>query len=164
MPESVFFDDVPMNKFYPDTLWNKSVLGWAYDKIKKQWLVRVRDDGLSHQIRIVTKKDSVSRSKSESMKIPKEYFLSQNYPNPFNPTTAISYQIPTHSFVQLKVFDIFGREVAQLDKGRKNSGKHSLKWNTSNYPSGVYFYRFEANPIDEPFFKFVDVKKLMVIK
>lgn len=45
---------------------------------------------------------------------PVKITLYQNYPNPFNPSTTISYQLPEKNFVNLRVFDMLGREVALL--------------------------------------------------
>ena len=80
----------------------------------------------------------------ESAGLPKEFVLQQNYPNPFNPSTAISYQLSAISFVTLKVFDVLGREVATLVDGVRNAGIHTVQWNASYMPSGVYFYRIVA--------------------
>jgi len=80
----------------------------------------------------------------ESESLPKEFVLQQNYPNPFNPSTAISYQLSAISFVTLKVFDVLGREVATLVDGVRNAGIHTVQWNASYMPSGVYFYRIVA--------------------
>lgn len=69
-----------------------------------------------------------------------DYKLYQNYPNPFNPTTTISYTLPEDGKVQIKIFDVLGREVAILIDGFDSKGKHSIIWNGSNGSSGIYFY------------------------
>ncbi len=89
--------------------------------------------------------------------IPKEYALAQNYPNPFNPSTNIKYSIPEASFVQLKVYDILGNEVATLVNEEQNIGNYNIEFNASALPSGVYFYRIQAG-------SFVDTKKMLLLK
>ena len=81
--------------------------------------------------------------------VPMTYTLNQNYPNPFNPTTVISYQLPVASNVNLKVFDLLGREVAVLVNEQKMGGTHSVTWNSAGFPSGVYFYRLLAGDYTE---------------
>ncbi|MDH3252754.1 MAG: T9SS type A sorting domain-containing protein, partial [Ignavibacteria bacterium] len=83
--------------------------------------------------------------------LPDEFALTQNYPNPFNPATTVSFVVPArHSdrgnppFVSLKVFDVLGREVATLVSESRAPGLHSVTWNASDEPSGVYFYRLSA--------------------
>ncbi len=88
---------------------------------------------------------------------PEGYRLSQNYPNPFNPSTTISFSIPTQSFVSLKVFDSIGNEVATLVNGELSAGNYTKQWNPDHIPSGVYFYRMQAE-------KFTTTKKLVFIR
>jgi hypothetical protein len=88
---------------------------------------------------------------------PREFSLRQNYPNPFNPTTYISYQLPINALVILKVYDVIGREVRTLVNERQPAGVHSVRFNASNLPSGVYFYRMRAGPV-------IQTKKSVVIK
>ena len=71
---------------------------------------------------------------------PGSFVLSQNYPNPFNPSTVISYQLSINSEVQLKVFDMTGREVATLVNGRVAAGSHSVRFDAAGLSSGVYIY------------------------
>ncbi len=89
--------------------------------------------------------------------IPKEYSLSQNYPNPFNPVTNIKYQIPVNGLVSLKIYDIIGREIANLVNEYKQAGYYTVLFNGSSFASGVYFYRIQAG-------NFVQVKKMVLIK
>jgi hypothetical protein len=89
--------------------------------------------------------------------IPANYNLSQNYPNPFNPTTKISYAIPKSGFVTLKIFDMLGREVANLVNTEKQAGSYIVDFDASNLSSGIYFYRIDVNG-------FTDIKKMTVLK
>jgi hypothetical protein len=100
-----------------------------------------------------------TNSNSTDNLIPKEFGLSQNYPNPFNPTTVINYSIPQNSFVTLKVYDLTGREVANLVNTQLVPGNYSVNFNANTYnlSSGIYFYKLVAG-------SYVNVKKLTLIK
>jgi hypothetical protein len=77
--------------------------------------------------------------------IPTEYYLEQNYPNPFNPATQIKFGITQSSDVELKVFDILGREVAVLiEKEFFAAGSYVVNFTASNLASGIYIYRLTA--------------------
>ena len=79
------------------------------------------------------------------LEIPSSYSLEQNYPNPFNPKTVISFQLPVDSKVLIKIYDVQGREVETLVNEMLQAGTYSTQWNASAYPSGVYFYRMQAD-------------------
>ena len=66
------------------------------------------------------------------------YNLSYNYPNPFNPVTKINFSIPTSEFVCVKVYDINGTELITLVSETLSIGEHSVEWDGTNYPSGIY--------------------------
>lgn len=89
--------------------------------------------------------------------IPDEYSLSQNYPNPFNPVTTIEYSIANPDRVKLEIFDILGRQVAELVDSDQNVGTYKVFWNAGGFASGVYFYRISAG-------EFAEVRKLVVLK
>lgn len=89
--------------------------------------------------------------------IPFVYSLDQNYPNPFNPTTQINFSIAHPGNVSLKVFDVLGRQVAELFNGHKEAGNYKINFNGSNLASGIYFYRIDSG-------SFVSVKKMMLVK
>jgi serine protease len=83
------------------------------------------------------------------MNAPLKYALEQNYPNPFNPTTTIRYEIRDAGNVQLKVYDVLGREVAELVNERQDAGSHRVNFNAARLASGVYFYRLSAGGFTE---------------
>ncbi|MDE3059336.1 MAG: T9SS type A sorting domain-containing protein, partial [Bacteroidota bacterium] len=86
-----------------------------------------------------------------------EFSFSQNYPNPFNPTTEIHFTLPMESHVQLVVYDMLGREVAQLVNEQMEAGYHSIQWNAGNMSSGIYIYKLSADNL-------VEVKRMVVTK
>ncbi len=88
---------------------------------------------------------------------PKEFLLDQNYPNPFNAATVISYKLKVKSFVTITVMDLLGHRVERVVNEEKAAGSHSVRWNASNIPSGVYFYRLTTEGFSE-------TKKLSFIK
>src|SRR4030095_12423837 len=82
--------------------------------------------------------------------IPKDYNLYQNYPNPFNPVTKIKFDIPPLNLPLtggdreggvMKVYDILGREVAALVNENLKPGTYEVEWDSSDYPSGIYYYK-----------------------
>jgi beta-glucosidase len=83
--------------------------------------------------------------------------LDQNYPNPCNPTTVITYQLLTHGYATLKVYDVLGREVATLVDGEKSAGIHTVSLDASRLSSGVFLYRLKIGD-------FSDVKKMILLK
>lgn len=89
--------------------------------------------------------------------IPQSFSLKQNYPNPFNPQTKITFSIPRQEFVQLKVYDLLGREAAILVNENLSPGNYSIDFDASALPSGTYFYRITAGGLNE-------VKKMTLIK
>ncbi|MFH1195052.1 MAG: T9SS type A sorting domain-containing protein [bacterium] len=77
------------------------------------------------------------------------FYLEQNYPNPFNPTTVISFQLSVISQVNLKIYDVLGREIAILVNEEKKPGTYKVNFDAKNLPSGVYFYTLITNSFNE---------------
>lgn len=71
----------------------------------------------------------------------------QNFPNPFNPSTQFDFELPVSSNVSLSIYDVLGRQIAELANGVHEAGYHSVTWNGMNQSSGVYFARFRV--VDE---------------
>jgi len=70
-----------------------------------------------------------------------------NYPNPFNPSTIIRYKLPESGLVSLKVFDLLGRQVAELVNEVQHAGLHSVSFNAEHLSSGLYMYRLQAGDL-----------------
>ena len=98
-------------------------------------------------------------------KIPGGFVLYQNYPNPFNPSTTIKYTLPvletlhatSQQLVQLKVYDVLGREVATLVNEKQSPGNYEVTFNAVGLPSGIYFYKLKTD-------KFVKTQKMILLK
>ncbi len=93
----------------------------------------------------------------EGTSILNTFELFQNYPNPFNPSTSIRYNLPVSGFVNIKIFNSLGKEVATLVNEKQSPGLYRVNWQTSGYSSGVYFYRIETDG-------FMQTKKMLLIK
>ncbi len=101
---------------------------------------------------------------NNSNSIPNKITLSQNYPNPFNPTTTIEYSIPfvktlhaTSQHVQLKIYDILGKEVATLVNKKQTAGNYKITFDASRLTSGIYYYKITAG-------EFTQVRKMILVK
>jgi hypothetical protein len=70
---------------------------------------------------------------------PTHFRLFPVYPNPFNPRTTISYFLPTDGWVEMAVYDLSGKRVATLLDEGVGAGLHSIIWEASKFPSGLYF-------------------------
>ncbi|MFA6457630.1 MAG: endonuclease/exonuclease/phosphatase family protein [Bacteroidota bacterium] len=105
---------------------------------------------------IFTKKETGITQKHSTI-LPTSVRLYQNYPNPFNPSTIISYDLPATVDVSLKVYDILGREVAELVNTRQSAGTHEVTFDARRLSSGMYFYRLTAG-------NYSAIKKLMLLK
>ncbi len=89
--------------------------------------------------------------------IPDDYELYQNYPNPFNPETRIKFGIPEEALVSLIVYDPIGREVEVLLNESLPPATYSIVFNSTNLPSGIYFYKLIAGD-------YSSTKKMVLLK
>jgi Peptidase family C25/Secretion system C-terminal sorting domain len=102
-------------------------------------------------------KFDIPTSVEEDNVIPTEFVLYQSYPNPFNPSTKIKFVIPKSSFVNLKVYNVLGKETATLVNEQRPAGTYEVEFNAVNLPSGVYFYKLQAG-------SFVETKKMVLLR
>ena len=71
---------------------------------------------------------------------PLNFAIHSVYPNPFNPSTDISFNIELSGLVSLIIYDVNGREVQNvINNEYLNAGTHSISWNGTQFPSGIYF-------------------------
>lgn len=88
---------------------------------------------------------------------PCKFELLPPYPNPFNPETVLSYSLPYASQVRLSVYDVTGREVAQLVNGGKAAGTHERTFDALHLVGGVYIAKLTAG-------EFQQAQKLLLVK
>ena len=88
---------------------------------------------------------------------PTQLELAQNYPNPFNAGTVIEYRLAQPGTVKLTLFNMLGRRVQTLVDAVQTAGPHRVEFNGDNLPSGIYFYRLEADGRQI-------IKKMMLVK
>jgi len=115
-----------------------------------------------HSVLFVELYRGATTSVSEAAAPPGEFVLWQNYPNPFNPETAIRYRLSAANDVELTIFDLTGRRVRTLVRGRQNAGAHTVTWDGRDargqaVASGVYLYRLVGGGQ-------VQVRRMVVIR
>ena len=89
--------------------------------------------------------------------IPDIISLFEPFPNPFNPVTSISYELSVISNVNLTVYDMTGRKVAELYKGTNTPGYHTISWNALGHSSGIYYVKMRTG-------EYINTQKLMLVK
>ena len=81
--------------------------------------------------------------------LPTSLALRQNYPNPFNPATTIPFDLPERTRLSLSIYDLRGREIAQLFSGEMPPGSHAVVWQGQDgqgrtMSSGIYIARLST--------------------
>lgn len=81
---------------------------------------------------------------NDAAETPMKFGLAQNYPNPFNPSTSVEFSLTERSEVSLIVYSVLGREIATLAHGPHEAGVYRVRFDATDLPSGIYFYRLTA--------------------
>jgi hypothetical protein len=103
-------------------------------------------------------------NESEEVTLPTEYTIYQNLLNPFNPITTIKYDLPNAGDVSLVIYDLLGRKVKELVNTKQQAGIYEVKFDASghsgnvrNLASGVYIYQLITE-------KYINAKKMILLK
>jgi murein DD-endopeptidase MepM/ murein hydrolase activator NlpD len=99
----------------------------------------------------------------ENPLIANNFILHQNFPNPFNPSTVVRYEIPQAGYIQLKIYDLLGSEVATLVDEERPEGIYNELFDATNLPSGVYVYSIVVQSVEGKNV-FRESKKMMLVK
>jgi len=121
-----------------------------------------RNLGTGNGIELVQLK-STTTSVPEAASAPAGFVLSQNYPNPFNPSTTIRFDVATRSKVRLSIYNVLGQKVTELANEEMSTGSYEKVWN-ARVASGLYICRIEAVSVSDPGKRFVDEKKMVLLK
>ena len=110
------------------------------------------------EVTVVYSGGGSSAERKLKARLPSDFSLEQNYPNPYNPTTTIRYSLPQDSEVTLRIYDLLGREVAELVNNRQTVGSYTVELNSTSWASGLYIYRLRAGS------SFIQTKTMFLIK
>jgi hypothetical protein len=77
--------------------------------------------------------------------VPEDFRVVGPYPNPFNPETAIQFDLPQATRLNLAIYDVQGRKLVELLDGNLDAGRYTAVWNAADYPSGTYLYRLTSD-------------------
>jgi hypothetical protein len=140
-----------------DTLWTKIMEGFGRSVQQTSdggYIIAGSRDGEVLLIKVAPDITAIEENPHISVN---NYQLQQNYPNPFNPTTTIEFSLPNSEFVELKVYNILGKEVSTLVSMKLNQGNHTYTFDGKNLASGIYYYRIEAG-------NYVQNRKMIYLK
>lgn len=136
LPRYEFYNFVGQNSFYT-TFARTELPGAIYAATYGKGLFAFLGEAIDPDTTVVGIRDNIIITKPESnLKV---------YPNPASSTTTLDYTLTDASNVTLQVYDMNGRLLSSLDKGRQSSGQHSLQMNVQNMKSGVYMIRIITN-------------------
>ncbi|MBI5058512.1 T9SS type A sorting domain-containing protein [candidate division KSB1 bacterium] len=158
---------ITLNRDYPDGNWetiasntaNTGNYAWTPDLPASEHC----------RVRVATFYDALSRAESaadfsivasglaDAEPVPTVFKLEPPFPNPFNQRASISFAVPIASVVELALFDLNGRHVAELAAQAFAPGIHRLQLDGSALASGLYFVRMSAGD-------FSAIQKLVLLK
>jgi hypothetical protein len=93
----------------------------------------------------------------EEVTYPETFELFSPYPNPFNASTTISFILPKPGFVELKIYNLLGKDIETVVSRQLQAGEHNVQWTAKGLSSGAYFIRIK-------YLDFVETKKVLLQK
>jgi len=128
------------------------------------WSVQAIDGAFAGSAFAQEQSFTISLTNIDDRDKPSTYTLHQNYPNPFNPSTVITFEVPAISHITLKIYDVLGQEVAMLVNAQLQPGIHQVPWQPVGLPSGIYTYWMMVDPSNGEKAKFINTKKMLLLK
>jgi len=138
--------------------------GIVIDKYNNVYSVGTTEDSLNGWGFVTIKYSQPTSISQISKDVPERYKLFQNYPNPFNSSTRIKYEIQKNSMVQLKVYDMLGKEIQTLVSEEQNAGTYETSFNGQNLSSGIYIYEIQVINKDGNSNTYREVKRMVLLK
>ena len=147
------------------TIWKPVTLSFFADDypeaIGKKLKVSFRNSGEAGSItgfdHVTLKETNQPTATEQGTDAQMDFRLKQNVPNPFRQTTRIEYTLPSPAPVVLKLYDVNGVCVRQVDQGHQSPGTHTITLKSKDLSRGIYFYRLQAG-------NFVKTRKCMLLK
>ncbi|MGE5679793.1 MAG: phosphodiester glycosidase family protein [Bacillota bacterium] len=115
---------------------------------------------ISNALFVVAKSKDLTAVEDMSI-TPSDYKLYQNYPNPFNPSTTISYYLKENAKVTIKIVNMLGQVVSEINQGYMSSGLHNVSFDASGLCSGIYVYRLDVSAEGR---NFSETRKMTILK
>jgi len=143
------------NVMLMDSPYNISSFGM--DKSKNIYICSIGDSKIYKLI------DGTVSVEQTNKNVPSEYLLKQNYPNPFNPVTNIRFNIAENSQVKLEIYSAEGKLILEAVNEIKNASEYDAKFDATNYPSGVYYYKLTAQSVSGNS-QYTSTKKMVLLK
>jgi photosystem II stability/assembly factor-like uncharacterized protein len=157
---SDFGFDTTTSTGWSNVVWNQEAAGLSTDILAGVYFTSPTNGYVVGNNKTLLKYTRLTSLEDEREQ-PTEFKLEQNYPNPFNPSTSIQYAIGSRQFVQLKVYDVLGKEIATLVNDEKSAGSYEVEFNPvssiKDLTSGVYFYQLKAG-------NYLETKKMILMK
>ncbi|MCF7809994.1 CotH kinase family protein [bacterium] len=126
---------------------------WEANYGAENW--RASDD--DHPYGSPCERNSSYASVKEKTLTPTSLCLNSIYPNPANGQVTISWNQPGNVNPDLTIYDLQGRQIANLTVNKYSPGNHSVTWNAHEMPAGIYLIRFEFN-------NYLEIEKVALIK
>jgi hypothetical protein len=126
----------PSQSHVRNDTWLASVAEMADRVYANNWNADL--DSVFHPVLIDTSKTKIDDA---MIQISKNQCLLKNYPNPFNSQTIIYINLYQKSNIDLSIYDVNGRIIKSIFKGRKETGAHRFLWDALDLSTGIYYMR-----------------------
>jgi len=117
----------------------------AHNNIIRPVWARLDNTTLSIWTALIDPDYLTSIEESTENSVPKKFDILSIYPNPFNNSTMIRYQLPEQGTINIKIYDVLGKQTDLIYEGNQSQGVHQVEWKADKMAAGVYFVQIEFN-------------------